>query len=165
MDYYHKCERDFAALLERKNKKFIYQPRFNKYLEIGYTPDFYVIDDGFYEIVGTRQAFSMARTKVLRARKIHELKIVTPDGEKYNYGDANKKNASTRKQIKDKQKIFISIRLGRFLLDNYMEPKELANIINCTPSTVHNWVNNYKIRIWAYKVLKNKKYNIKNYLL
>ena len=95
-------EQKFASELDGQGKNYIYQPRYNKFYNIGYTPDFYVIGDGFYEVVGTRQAFNNNRDKIMEAKKITRLKIVSPNGTLYNYRHINKINAKTRLKIRYK---------------------------------------------------------------
>lgn len=62
----------FATRIEAEGKTWIHLPRRFplRSLGSGYTPDFYVIEDNtFYEICGTRQAYSYARVKVEAFRR------------------------------------------------------------------------------------------------
>ena len=61
-------EKQFAILLKEKNKHYIYQPYSSIFGEFGYMPDFYVIGEGFYEVVGSRQAFSQNRRKIFKTK-------------------------------------------------------------------------------------------------
>jgi hypothetical protein len=82
-------EDQFAALLERGGKLYFEQPKKFKLPPPyhSYRPDFYVVDDGiFYEVVGTRQAYSYNRKKYkLFASEYPDLRleIVKPDGSLY----------------------------------------------------------------------------------
>ena len=58
-------EAAFAQRIDRAGKTWIYQPRSFRTSVGSYQPDFYVIEDqAFYEIVGSRQAYSYARVKI-----------------------------------------------------------------------------------------------------
>ena len=68
------AERAFARACDEQGKTWLFQP---KQFELpsphrSYRPDFYVIEDGcFYEIVGTRQAYSFRREQIEAFRSVY----------------------------------------------------------------------------------------------
>ena len=63
----NKAERRFAREMDRAGKTWFFQPRVFRLPPPyrSYRPDFYVIEDGcFYEVVGTRQAYSFRREQI-----------------------------------------------------------------------------------------------------
>jgi hypothetical protein len=79
-------EKMFSEYLKRLKLQYIYQPKIQALKGIGYTPDFYVLqNDTFYEVVGSKQAFNINKPKLLAAQALINLKIVRPDGMLYNF--------------------------------------------------------------------------------
>lgn len=78
----NKAEADFARETERAGKTWIYQPKVFALAPPlrSYRPDFYVIEDRcFYEVCGTRQAYSYAVDKIAAFRREYpqfRLKVV-----------------------------------------------------------------------------------------
>lgn len=67
----NKAERIFAQEIERHGKTWFFQPRTFRLPSPyrSYRPDFYVIEDRcFYEVVGTRQAYSFRREQMAMFR-------------------------------------------------------------------------------------------------
>lgn len=86
----HFCEETFVKLLDSLHKSYIPQPArfkldppYNSYI-----PDFYLPEENiFYEIVGSRQAYSIGRLKYAAFRKSFpaiNFMIANPDGTRYN---------------------------------------------------------------------------------
>lgn len=70
----NRAENAFAARLEAEGKLWFHQPKTFVLPppHYSYRPDFYVVDDGcFYEVVGTRQAYSYKRRAVDAFRSIY----------------------------------------------------------------------------------------------
>jgi len=58
-------EKAFAERMDREGKTWFFQPRAFPLTRGHYRPDFYVIEDAcFYEVIGTRQAYSYRRVKM-----------------------------------------------------------------------------------------------------
>ena len=85
----NRSELIFATVLEKQNKLYFEQP---KMFELpmpykSYRPDFYVVDDNtFYEVSGTRQAYSLGKDKYHSFRETYphlKFKVVNPDGSIY----------------------------------------------------------------------------------
>ena len=59
------AEATFAQQLNARGALWFHQPRKFRTSAGNYVPDFYVVDDGrFYEVVGTRQAYSYQRRRI-----------------------------------------------------------------------------------------------------
>lgn len=170
MEFNHVSEQKFAAYLEEKNESYIYRPRFSMFYQLGYTPDFYVLGKGFFEVVGTRQAFSQNRLKITEAQKIAEVRIVRPDGSPFNSQDIRKTDAKTRVPIRYRRNrpaketlLFTSFLVNSFLTDNKMFCNELARILEVTTPTIINHIRNDRIRTAQVEILKNKGYEVEKY--
>jgi len=91
----YRAERIFAKFLKESGLEFVYQPAVFHFNGISYHPDFYIPKDQiFYEVIGTRQAYSQIRQKIEILKNIYPfLKILTvnPDGTPYKYRDAKGK--------------------------------------------------------------------------
>jgi hypothetical protein len=83
----HRAERVFANFLKESGLEFVYQPATFHFKAISYRPDFYVPKYGtFYEVVGSRQAYSLTRQKINLLEKIYPFLTilpVNPDGSPY----------------------------------------------------------------------------------
>jgi hypothetical protein len=83
----HAAEQIFADILKQSQLEFVYQPATFHFNGISYTPDFYVPkDQTFYEVIGTRQAYSLTRQKINLLEKVYpflKICIVNPDGTNY----------------------------------------------------------------------------------
>jgi hypothetical protein len=85
----NKHEMTFASFLESKGYLYFIQPK--KFIlpkpYHSYRPDFYVVDNNtFYEVSGTRQAYSYGREKYELFKVEYpdlKLEIVNPDGTRY----------------------------------------------------------------------------------
>lgn len=89
---YHSREQIFADLLTSQGKEYFYQPAVFHVNGIQYRPDFYTPSDmTFYEVVGSRQAFSQNRQKIETVKKAYpflKIMIVNPDGTPYEHRPA-----------------------------------------------------------------------------
>lgn len=169
-------EKQFAILLKEKNKHYIYQPYSSIFGEFGYMPDFYVIGEGFYEVVGSRQAFSQNRRKIFKAKSLSRLKIVNPDGTLYNYRNENNPEAKTRRMINNHKVeesfrkvsdsfIYIDFDVTKFMADNFLEVIDLALLLQKTEMTVRNYIRSNRIRRTLYQTLRTKGYVLEPYLI
>jgi len=83
----HESEKIFAKFLENQNKHYIYQPTRFKLKDTTYRVDFYCLEDKtYYEVIGTRQAYSANKQKIIELKKIYpniKFKIVYPSGMEY----------------------------------------------------------------------------------
>lgn len=82
----HEAERHYARKLCREKKEYVYQPTVE--LSIGvFHPDFYLIaDDVYIEIVGTRQAYHIAKRKIQIFHREYgedKLLVLKGDGKPY----------------------------------------------------------------------------------
>jgi len=81
---YNRREQIFADFLTAQGKEFYYQPAVFHVDGIQYRPDFYIPSERvFYEVVGSRQAFSQNRQKIDAVQKAYpfvKILIVNPDG-------------------------------------------------------------------------------------
>lgn len=91
----HRAEIKFAQM----NSSLIYQPATFHLPKFSYTPDFYdPLNDIFYEVVGTRQAFHQSKMKLKELNKFFpniKLLIVNPDGTFFN----GSKDSSAEKNL------------------------------------------------------------------
>lgn len=100
----NKAERDFARETERAGKTWIYQPKVFALAPPlrSYRPDFYVIEDGcFYEVCGTRQAYSYAVDKIAAFRREYPhfvLKVV--NGGAWKDGPVEPRIAGSRRRYR-----------------------------------------------------------------
>ena len=163
----NKAERQFAELLESRNNCYIYQPKDSRLIEIKYTPDFYIwTEDTFYEVVGSRQAFNQNRNKILAAKEIVHLRIISPNGEDYNYRDVNRKVSSTRIPVMNSSSyIFANFDVPLFLNDYKLEPKVLAEILGVNRISIYNYIRSGRVRKTHLDILKGKKYSVENYYI
>lgn len=167
MDIRHKSEQEFANYLIKNNIDFIFQPQYNLFADIGYTPDFYSPSlNVFYEVVGSRQAFSQNKAKILLAMELSNLEIVKPNGDKYNYNVG--KPISDRKitphpifpKSLHQSLGFMDFDFRQFAYDNrgdvnFIDAKALALALETTTSTIYNYLNNGKIKKSVYhKMIK-----------
>lgn len=79
-------EKQFAELLIKANKYFVYQP-YLKAFKI--RPDFFCIEDNiYYEVINTRQSYYARKDKIDAAIKAGiNIKLVRPDGKEYISGE------------------------------------------------------------------------------
>lgn len=129
----NKNEEQFAHLLEKQGKVWVYEPIRFDLDTTTYCPDFYCPDNNiFYEVIGTACAFYNNRHKyenLIKKYPLINLKIVKPDGTAFNpkplfKGKARKKNKTICRQVK------ISIQLDDQLINiAEKECRTIASVI------------------------------------
>lgn len=116
-------EKLFSVYLDTLEVQYIYQPKIFLLKSIGYTPDFFVLqNNSFYEVVGTRQAFSQNKRKILLAQSLVPLFIVHPDGSPYLYNQSTlARYGKTNKDI-----VFRMVNVRSFLDNENITAKVFA---------------------------------------
>jgi len=80
-------EQQFANLLTKQKRKWIYHPKRFEIDDTHYEPDFYLPKENLYiEVVGTRQAFHSNKEKYKKLKELFpniNLRILTVEGKPY----------------------------------------------------------------------------------
>lgn len=102
----HKSEQAFADFLTFQGKTYEFQPKRFELEDTTYRADFYCPeDDTYYEVVGTRQAISAIKWKILEFIRTYpdiKFRIVKPNGIDYfiyGIGKSKKKIGKPKKTI------------------------------------------------------------------
>lgn len=135
-------EKLFSDYLETLDVQYIYQPKVSILKSIGYTPDFFVLqNNSFYEVVGTRQAFSQNKRKILLAQSLVPLFIVHPDGSPYLYNQ----KTSSRYGKTNNDIVFRKVNILQFLEDENIPLKAFAVHCGITYQGACRMVKNSKM--------------------
>lgn len=149
----NKTEQEFASMLESQNKLYFEQPKKFKLPmpHKSYRPDFYVVEDGtFYEVAGTRQAYSYNREKYKVFQQVYpwlKFKVVNPDGTDYQHRKPRvtkvKQPHETRNislplmNMRDREnKTKVQTLLINFIIKNGLSIKSFSREYNMVETTV-----------------------------
>ena len=65
-------EKQFADLLSKQKRDWVYHPKRFKVKDTHYEPDFFLPNENLYiEVIGTRQAFHQNKNKILKFKKLY----------------------------------------------------------------------------------------------
>lgn len=109
------AERAFARQCDQQGKTWFYQPKvFRLPIRRSYRPDFYVMEDGcFYEIAGSRQAYSQRREQIEEFRAAYpQHRLVIVNGGAWKNGPGGPRSLHVRQSYKP-GKHSITARLAR----------------------------------------------------
>ncbi len=157
---FNSAEAAFASQLEAEGKLYFYQPKafVLPELETSYTPDFYVIEDKtFYEVIGTRQAFSYQREKIESFRLNYpklQLEVVNVKAWRNGSGAARKKTV-----VRGYQRVFLNRALKR-AIESIEHPNEIQSLLaeqfvsgrfrSLASLSRHTGIGYYSLRDWLF---------------
>lgn len=140
----NKSEKAFAEYLDSLGVQYIYQPKVLVLEGINYTPDFFVLQNSsFYEVIGTRQAFSQNKIKINLAQALVNLFIVNPNGTLYQY----RTNTLFRRGKTVHELTYCNVDVAGFLHKELILPIKLANICGCSSACVTAMVRKERMKL------------------
>lgn len=161
--FYNNGEAQFAEYLEKNKLQYIYQPKVSVLRQIGYTPDFFVLNNlSYYEVVGSRQGFNQLRNKIAQAEALVNLFIVKPDGKLYKYQNIRVEESLTRLSP---QKIkFINFDCISFLNEKGITLNDLKNKTNFSDYMIKKLSFNGEINISYFDNLEKIYGDLRKYI-